>query len=59
MARHDNLKIYNTFYRKKLYVLFGAIPVIVWWYYIGRYYIERGGTNMNYAKKSRKENMIR
>ena len=52
-------KSITHFTEKKLYILFGAIPAIVWWYYIGRYYIERGGTNMNYAKKSRKENMIR
>ena len=32
MARHNNVKIYNAFYRKN--VLFAAIPVNVGWYTI-------------------------
>ena len=49
---HNNVKIYNTFYRKN-YVLFGAIAVNFWWYAItvSRCYIAISGTNMNYDKK--------
>ena len=40
MARHNNVKIFNAFYRKN--VLFAAIPVNVGWYTIkSRLYNER------------------
>ena len=68
MARHNNVKIYNTFNRENLHVLFATIPVNLLWILISRYYRVRGRTNMNYAKKVvifitmhifHKENLIR
>ena len=33
MARHNNVKIYNAFFRK-IYVLFAAIPVSIRQFYL-------------------------
>ena len=43
MARHNNVKIYNTFYQKKLHVLFATIPVNV------QCNVQVGIMYMNYA----------
>ena len=51
MARHNNIKIYNTFYRKNYMFYLPLFQSTFDDILLSRYYIARGGTNTNYAKK--------
>ena len=51
MARHNNVKIHNTFYQKNC--LFYLLPFQSTFddILLSQYYVVRGRTNINYAKK--------
>ena len=51
MARHNNVKIYSTFYRKNCMSNLPPFQSTFDDILLSRYYIVRGGVNINYAKK--------